>query len=104
MLTVLKNSNRVLIFCGCLLLLVGGVLQADQDAERATLIRLDKELDRLELLVDRAEREQDLLDDSRFRYDWLRRDLKLVREGIQEYLRETELSPRSTEPLYGSYR
>ena len=86
------------------LLVFGTVtLQADRDAERTTLLRIVAEIDRLETLIARAERESESYDRVRFRYDWLRRDLDEVKSGIEAFLSDAEFTPRTFEPLQGEY-
>lgn len=85
------------------LVLATVTLQADRDAERTALTRLVAELERLEPLIARAESESELHDRVRFRYDWLRRDLDKVRDGIEAFLSDAEFTPRTFEPLQGEY-
>lgn len=75
-----------------------------QDDENATLVRLIHELDALTPLVSEAENKA--LVDSRVRlnYGWLRRDLELVKNGIDWHLNTPSTEPRSFEPLKGDYR
>ena len=77
---------------------------ADIEAEREALSLLVFELTELQVLIDRAEREADLTQRIRFRYDWLRRDLELVRRGIQDHLDAPSTEPRTFPPLQGDYR
>ena len=67
------------------------------------LTRLTKEITNLETLIDSAEREHDQASRIRFRYDWLRRDLELIRSGIESYLTDTHMQPRTVEQLQGLY-
>lgn len=85
------------------LLLCAASMQADRDAERAALTRLVAEIERLEPLIARAERERDVHDRVRFRYDWLRRDLDEVKSGVEAFLNDAEFTPRTFEPLQGAY-
>lgn len=77
---------------------------ADTDAERAVLVQIISELKTLDKLIDRAEKEADPTARINFQYDWLRRDLKLVRRGIQDHLDVPSSEPREFEPLQGDYR
>lgn len=104
MLTIHKTSRVYLLIFACVLLLLGIGLEADPEAERAALLRLVKELDRLELLVDRAERERDTEANIRFRYDWLRSDLDKVKSGVNDYVNRTQLEPISIESIRGNYQ
>lgn len=75
-----------------------------QDDENATLVKLLHELDALAPLVSEAENKA--LVDARVRlnYGWLRRDLELVKSGIEWHLNTPNTEPRSFEPLKGDYR
>ena len=77
---------------------------ADTDAEHAALAQIVTELNALDKLIDRAEKEADPTARIIFQYDWLRRDLKLVRRGIQDHLDAPSSEPREFEPLQGDYR
>jgi len=77
---------------------------ADGDAEREALARLVHEIEVLQTLIDRAEQAADADARVHFRYDWLRQDLKRVREGIQEHIETPRNEPRSVKPLRGDYR
>ena len=86
-----------------LFLALPNALQADHEAERLTLTQLSQELSRLELLIDRAEREKNPDAEVQFRYDWLRHDLEEVSSGIKSYLTASELTARPVKPLHGKY-
>ena len=101
--TIHKNSSLVRgMFLGGLLL--GGlVLQADRESERAMLERLIDEIEQLEPFIQNAERERNEAARLRFRYDWLRSDLKKVKTGIEAYLQDTNHSPRTYRALQADY-
>ena len=40
----------------------------------------------------------------RFRYDWLKKDLERIRQGIQEHIDAPRAEPRVVAPLRGDYR
>ncbi len=98
-----KHSFVVPIAVASLLVLAAATLQADRDAERTALTRLVAEIDRLEPLIARAESESEDHDRVRFRYDWLRRDLDEVKNGIEAFLTDAEFTPRTYEQLQGEY-
>jgi RAQPRD family integrative conjugative element protein len=75
-----------------------------QDDENATLVRLIHELDALAPLVSEAENKALVDTRVRLNYGWLRRDLELVRSGIEWHLNTPSTEPRSFEPLKGDYR
>lgn len=77
---------------------------ADAGAEREVLARIVHELDVLEPLIKQAEANTDQDARLRFRYDWLRQDLRHIREGIQSHLDAPRAQPRSFPPLRGDYR
>lgn len=74
------------------------------DAEREALARLAHELEALAPLVDAAEAGADPAERVRFRYDWLRRDIQRVREGVLEHTTADQAEPRRYQPLRGDYR
>ncbi|MAT91233.1 MAG: conjugal transfer protein [Halioglobus sp.] len=59
---------------------------ADVDAEREALAKIIHELNALEPLIKQAE--ANAVEDARirFRYDWLRQDLKQIKDGIQSHI------------------
>ncbi len=75
-----------------------------QDDENATLVKLLHELDALAPLVSEAENKALLDSRVRLNYGWLRRDLELVKSGIEWHLNTPNTEPRSFEPLKGDYR
>lgn len=77
---------------------------ADVDAERDALAQLLHELQAIEALVNVAEANASHDSRIRFRYDWLRQDLELMREGIERHLDAPRAQPRSFPPLRGDYR
>ena len=77
---------------------------ADADAEREVLAKIIHELNTLESLIKRAEVNVEQDSRIRFRYDWLRQDLKQIRDGIQSHIDSPRAQPRSFPPLRGDYR
>jgi len=77
---------------------------ADADAEREALAKIILELNTLEPLIKRAEASAEQDSRIRFRYDWLRQDLKQIRDGIQSHIDSPRAQPRSFPPLRGDYR
>ena len=77
---------------------------ADADAEREALAKIIHELNALEPLIKRAEASVAQDTRIRFRYDWLRQDLKQIRDGIQSHIDSPRAQPRSFPPLRGDYR
>lgn len=88
---------------GTLFLLLALALQAERDAERDMLLRVSLKLQSLNSLIAEAEKEQDTSARVTFRYDWLKRDLQLIQSGVDSYLTDTHLQPRSFEKLQGIY-
>ena len=84
--------------------LVTPVAFADADAEREALARITHELNALEPLIKQAEASADQDSRVRFRYDWLRQDLKQIMDGIQSHIDAPRAQPRSFPPLRGEYR
>ena len=77
---------------------------ADADAEREALAKIIHELNALESLIKRAETNAEEDVRIRFRYDWLRLDLKQINDGIQAHIDSPRAQPRSFPPLRGDYR
>lgn len=77
---------------------------ADADAEREALAKITHELNTLEPLINRAEANTDKDSRIRFRYDWLRQDLKQIRDGIESHIDSPRAQPRAFPPLRGDYR
>ena len=77
---------------------------ADADAEREALAKIIHELNTLESLIKSAEANAEQDSRIRFRYDWLRQDLKQIRNGIQSHIDSPRAQPRSFPPLRGDYR
>ena len=76
---------------------------ADADAEREALAKVIHEINALDSLIKRAEANAEQDSRIRFRYDWLRQDLKNIKDGIQSH-RLSRAQPRSFPPLRGDYR
>ena len=77
---------------------------ADADAERDALAKIIHELNALEPLIKQAEANADNDSRVRFHYDWLRQDLKQIRDGVQSHIDAPRAQPRSFPPLRGDYR
>jgi RAQPRD family integrative conjugative element protein len=100
--TISRTGPRAVITAAMLCIAV--VAHADPDAEREVLARLIHEIRALEPLIVTAESQA--LPDTRirFRYDWLRRDLRRIRDGIQDHIDAPRNEPRRFPPLRGDYR
>jgi RAQPRD family integrative conjugative element protein len=83
--------------------LFGQCAHADEEAQRERLARISYELSRLELLAADASKEQESSARTRFRFDWLIRDLAMVRRGIEDHA-DAPRQPRPVPPLRGDYR
>ena len=79
------------------------VAVADPQGERAELVRLINELDRLDALIAQAEAGAVTTQRVRFQYPWLRADLEKVKAGIREYLDSVPVTPHVPPPLAGDY-
>jgi RAQPRD family integrative conjugative element protein len=99
-----QRALKVVTFVALAAALPLGAALADADAEREALARIVHELERLEPLIRRAESQADPDARIRFRYDWLRQDLRRVRLGIQEHIEAPRSEPRTFPPLRGDYR
>ena len=75
-----------------------------QMSEREHLARLLHELDAIAPIITNAQRAPKDPGRTRFKYRTLKRDLKLMRDGIEAYLYENLNEPRETVlPLSGGY-
>ena len=77
---------------------------ADADAEREALAQIIHELNAFEPLIKQAETNADQDSRIRFRYDWLRQDLKQIKDGIDSHIESPRAQPRAFPPLRGDYR
>lgn len=80
------------------------VVFADADAEREALAKILHELNTLEPLIQRAEANAEQDSRIRFRYNWLRQDLKHIKDGVQSHIDSPRAQTRSFPPLRGDYR
>ena len=55
-------------------------------------------------MIDAAESGADPSERVRFRYDWLRRDIVRVRDGVLAHAGADQAEPRRYPPLRGDYR
>ncbi|MEZ5573738.1 MAG: RAQPRD family integrative conjugative element protein [Halioglobus sp.] len=76
----------------------------DADAEREALAQIIHELNALEPLIKQAETNAEEDSRIRFRYDWLRQDLKQIKDGIDSHIDSPRAEPRTFPPLRGDYR
>jgi len=86
------------------LALVAIGVDADAHSEREALARVVNELDALKPLIDAAEAEANPDARVRFRYDWLRADLRQIESGIQDHIDAPRVEPRAFPALRGDYR
>lgn len=84
--------------------LASPLAHADADAERESLARIIHELEVLEPLLGEAKAAADPDARIRFRYDWLKKDLERIRQGIQQHIDAPRAEPRVAAPLRGDYR
>jgi len=97
------RHSLFLVLLSASVLCVAPVARADEDAEREQLARIEFELERLQAMVSDAGKRAPTGQRVKFRYDWLQRDLALVRQGIEEHL-DAPRQPRPVPPLRGDYR
>lgn len=76
---------------------------ADDELERERLARIAAEIEQVQRLVDEAEKSAPTGQRVKFRYDWLLRDLQLLREGVVTHV-DAPRQPRPVAPLRGDYR
>lgn len=73
--------------------------------EKESLLFLLEELDRVELLLERAQ--QSASSNTKlikFDYQSVRKDLDLIKNGIRDYINDRRYSPRRFAPVEGDYR
>jgi RAQPRD family integrative conjugative element protein len=102
---VMKTRKWALKAVGIAVLLAciqSGAL-ADVDSEREELARISHELTRLQGAVANASKNAATGQRVRFRYDWLARDLDLMRQGVEAHL-DAPMQPRSVPALKHDYR
>ena len=102
-LTCRVTHNVLLVVAIAIGLSATDVAFADPQGERAELVRLINELDRLDFLIAQAEAGAVTTQRVRFQYPWLRADLEKVKAGIREYLDSVPVTPHVPPPLAGDY-
>ena len=85
-------------------LLISPITLADTRAEREALAKIIHDLNTLEAAIKQAEANANPDTRIRFRYDWLRQDLKQIKDGIQSHIDSPRAQPRTFPPLRGDYR
>lgn len=76
---------------------------SDDELERERLSRIAAEIEQVQAMVSEAERSAPTGQRVKFRYDWLLRDLEMLRQGIVTHV-DTPRQPRPVTPLRGDYR
>lgn len=75
----------------------------DDDAERENLARISNEIERVQLMVKDAASAAPTGQRVKFRYEWLMRDLQMLRDGIEQHV-DAPRQPRPAPALRGDYR
>ena len=75
----------------------------DDESERENLARIAHELERIQAQVSAAAKDAPTGQRVKFRYDWLQRDLQMLREGVERHA-DAARQPRPVPPLRGDYR
>lgn len=76
---------------------------ADVESEQRELALVMAELDTLDYLITRAEREADYRTSRQFDYQALRLDIRTLQAGIHAYLHPDRAAPKPITPLGGDY-
>lgn len=76
---------------------------SDDDLERERLARIAAEIEQVQVMVGQAEQSSPNGQRVKFRYDWLQRDLEMLRQGITTHI-DAPRQPRPVAPLRGDYR
>lgn len=87
-------------------LLLGQSAAADEPTkdENQALLKVDRHLSELASLIDEAELAADPDNRIRFRYDWLRRDIARVRNGVQAHIHRPLATKQANVALQGDYQ
>lgn len=85
------------------LVLWTGLALADDEQEREQLARISNELARVQAMVSDAAQAAPTGQRVKFRYDWLQRDLEMMRQAIDQHV-DAPRQPRQVAPLRGDYR
>ncbi len=96
--------RTIILFHLIVLGLASPLVHADADAERESLARIIHELEVIGPLLAEAKAAADPDARIRFRYDWLKKDLERIRQGIQQHIDAPRGEPRPVAPLRGDYR
>lgn len=75
----------------------------DDELERERLAHIANEIAEVQNMVVQAEQSAPTGQRVKFRYDWLQRDLDLLRQGITSHM-DAPRQPRPVTPLRGDYR
>lgn len=99
------DVRTLLVRCSAAVLIAAAplVAHADADSERESLTKISQELQQLRVMVAEAEKNADQTARVKFRYDWLEKDIDLVKAGVDDHL-DAPRQPRPVEPLRGDYR
>jgi RAQPRD family integrative conjugative element protein len=95
--------KQLIIFTLAACTLTSMPARADEDSEREALARISYELQRLQQSALDAGKDANTAARIKFHFDWLARDLELIRTGIDQHL-DAPRQPRPAPPLKGDYR
>jgi RAQPRD family integrative conjugative element protein len=99
----MKTTSLVISLVFVAITVVSLAARADADSEREALAKISAEIERLQLVVADASKSGDPTARVKFHYDWLGRDLELMKSGIADHL-DAPRQPRPIPPLRGDYR
>ena len=85
------------------MLLISPTAMATVDGERAELKLIQRHIQKLYYLIDRAEQEAEIRQPHQFYYDALRTDLADIESGIDLYLNPARVGAKPVRPLSGDY-
>lgn len=102
---LIPRQHYVMAILASVLLVAAPIANADGDgdAERENLARITNEIERLQIMVKEASTAAPAGQRVKFRYDWLTRDLQMMRDGIEQHV-DAPRQPRPVPPLRGEYR
>ena len=78
----------------------GELLSGEQQA----LLKVERHLADLELLIEAAEQSADPDARVQFRYDWLRRDVDKIRNGVQAHVQRPQAEKLVNAAIGGDYQ
>jgi len=93
-----KISVFILMLCLCF------NVQADEESERTDLVKIVEELDYIITRIDVIQKKTSTQARIKFNYNFLKKDLINVRQGITDQIQSNLNAGRVLQPIKGQYR